>query len=233
MIEVYQSVAEQNTITNIEEEDENSDSDLAAVQKENNVLSQSEQGKKFLSRKSEIKFLSKDNQDDELVNKYDYSKIDTKRSDKKIDELSAKYDYSRVAIKRPTNLEKQFNMTANNLANKESDKKASVEQFATARRDDKKQSTIDKRREAAVVTGNAVVGDKSKILSRTNTTGNLAEGSVVMGQRNSERKTSVLLTPAKRDSAFSVTSNKSSTAKPDDKRKSTFDRSNSINSLLI
>jgi len=73
MIEVYQSVAEQNTITNIEEEDENSDSDLVAVQRENKVLSQSEKGKNFLPRKSEIKILSNVNQDDELVNKYDKS----------------------------------------------------------------------------------------------------------------------------------------------------------------
>jgi len=54
-----------------------------------------------------------------------------------------------------------------------------------------------------------------------------------MGQRHSERKTSVLVTPAKRDSMLSVTSNKSSTAKPDEKKKSTFERSNSINYLLI
>jgi len=228
MIEVYQSVAEQNTITNIQEEDENSDSDLLAVQKENKVFSQSEPSHKLVSKKSDNKFITRNNQDDELVTKYDYSKIDTKRDDKKIDELSAKYDYSRVAIKRPTNLEKQYNITTNNLAKKELDKKATAEPYAT-RRDDKKQSTIDKRRLSQGGPGNILGLDKSKILARTNTSENINEVSKVTPQRNLERKASVLLIPSKRDSmGLSANMNKSFTGKPEDRKRSTLERANSI-----
>jgi hypothetical protein len=155
------------TISHIKEEEEHSssDSENEAGKPTSQNLSHRTSSVKKQDHNPFAKGQKDDKGFDELNTKFNYSKVNSKRDDKKFDELTARYDYSRVATKRPTMLEKQYNMSNNNLLKKEQEKKTTGDSVGPKRNDLKQTTTVRRPTKP----GGTVVGmDKGLLFGKNN-----------------------------------------------------------------